>query len=124
VSDLLLATGTAASVTARMLVGLRVHPDRMAENVARTEGLVNAEAVVGALAPSIGHRRARALVEAAAHQAIARGTPFRDELLKAPEAAQALDSASIDSLLDPAAYLGAADALVDRALADFAEEQL
>jgi 3-carboxy-cis,cis-muconate cycloisomerase len=121
VSDLLLAAGAAASATARLLAGLEVHPDRMAENLARTEGLVNAEAVVGALAPTLGRRRARTLVEAAARQSIARGTPFRDELLKAPEAAQALDSASIDSLLDPAGYLGAADALIGRALADYAE---
>lgn len=122
VSQLLMAAAAATSGTAGVLRGLELNPARMAENLELTEGLVMAEAVVWALAPTVGRRRAQRLVEAASRQAVLSVRPLRDELLKAPEVAEALDSESIDTLLDPAHYLGATDALIDRALARFAEE--
>jgi 3-carboxy-cis,cis-muconate cycloisomerase len=62
---------------------------------------------------------ARAAVKAAA----ASGAPFRDALLAQPELAAHLDPGALDALLDPAGYVGASDALIDRAL-DRAEREL
>jgi 3-carboxy-cis,cis-muconate cycloisomerase len=116
VSDLLTATAAAVRGTAELLAGLEVDPARMADNLQSTDGLINAEAVSGALAPEVGRSRAKKLVEEAARQAVEHGSPFRDELLKTDEIADVLDAASIDALLEPAGYLGAADELIDRAL--------
>jgi 3-carboxy-cis,cis-muconate cycloisomerase len=122
ITQLLMAAASATSGVADILTGLDVHPERMQANLDRTGGLVSAEAVVGGLAPHVGRRRGRDLVEGAAREAIDRGTPLRDELLKLPAVARALDAASIDRLLDPANYLGANDALINRALARFRTE--
>jgi 3-carboxy-cis,cis-muconate cycloisomerase len=45
------------------------------------------------------------------------GRPFRDVLLEVPAVADSLGSDALDRALDPAGYLGVADALIDRALA-------
>ncbi|MGH9246611.1 MAG: 3-carboxy-cis,cis-muconate cycloisomerase [Acidimicrobiales bacterium] len=123
VSALLLATGAAVHGTANMVGGLEVDAGRMAANLEITGGLVMAEAVVGALAPGIGRRRARELVEAAARRSIERRAPLREELVKDQEIAARLDSESVDRLLEPTNYLGAYDALIDRALSVFAEAE-
>ncbi len=123
VSELLVAADAAAAGIARVLGGLEVDADRMAANLQLTGGLLSAEAVVGALAPRLGRRRARELVEAAARRAVEQATPFRDELLRSTEVAAALDAGSIDRLLDPVGYLGSSDALIDRALAAWKETE-
>jgi 3-carboxy-cis,cis-muconate cycloisomerase len=116
ISDLLAATAAAVRGTADLLAGLEVDPARMAANLELTDGLINAEAVSGALAPDLGRPRAQKLVEEAARRAVEHGSPFRDELLKTDEIADVLDAEWIDRLLDPAGYLGSADELIDRAL--------
>jgi 3-carboxy-cis,cis-muconate cycloisomerase len=116
ISDLLAATAAAVRGTAGLLAGLEVDPARMAANLDLTDGLINAEAVSGALAPEMGRPRAQKLVEEAARRAVEHGSPFRDELLKTDEIADVLDAESIDRLLDPAGYLGATGDLIDRAL--------
>ena len=75
-----------------------------------------AEAVVTALAGVLGRVRARELVDQAALAAATTGRPLRDTLLEAPEVARHLGPAGVEAALDPAGYLGSAQALIDRAL--------
>ncbi|TCC00414.1 3-carboxy-cis,cis-muconate cycloisomerase [Micromonospora zingiberis] len=109
--ELVHLTGGAAARTARMLTGLRVHPQRMRANLDATGGLLLAEAVATRLAPALGR--------AAAHDLVARaaaGTSFRAALLAEPEVRAHLSVADVDAALDPAGWLGSAGELVDRAL--------
>ncbi|MGH9119758.1 MAG: class-II fumarase/aspartase family protein [Acidimicrobiales bacterium] len=124
VTDVLVAVDAGVAGVADVLGGLEVDADRMAANLELTHGLILAEAVVGALAPTLGGRRARDVVEGAARRALDRSVPFLDELVQAVDVAAVLDEASIDRLLDPAGYLGSTDALIDRALAVWKETNL
>ncbi|WFE54694.1 3-carboxy-cis,cis-muconate cycloisomerase [Micromonospora sp. WMMD1155] len=112
VLDLLHVAGGAAARCARMLGGLRVHPQRMRENLDATGGLVLAEAVAARLAPVVGRGVAHDLVTRAAV-----GPSFRAALLADPAIRAHLSEAEIDETLDPYRWLGSADRFVDRALA-------
>jgi 3-carboxy-cis,cis-muconate cycloisomerase len=90
---------------------------RMRANVDASGGLIVAEAVAGALAPSLGHERAHAAVERAASAALESRRPFADVLAQTPEIAAHLDRAALAELLDPTRYTGEAGAVIDRVLA-------
>jgi 3-carboxy-cis,cis-muconate cycloisomerase len=97
-------TGGAAATAAELAEGLEVFPGRMAENLRLTDGGIVSER----LAARLGRDRATELLRRAARE----GAPLREVLAK--------DGVSgADELLDPAGYLGAAPALVDRALAAY-----
>ena len=109
-------TGGAAAAMREALDGLEVRPERMRENLERTRGLVVAEAVAMALAEHTGRLEAHELVERASRRAAESGRALRDELLADADVRAHLQPEEIDRALDPAAYLGAADAFVGRAL--------
>jgi 3-carboxy-cis,cis-muconate cycloisomerase len=98
--------GGAAATAAELAEGLEVFPDRMAYGLELTGGGIISER----LAAHLGRDRATELVRRAARE----GAPLR-EILAAD------DVTGADELLDPAGYLGAAPALVDRALAAYRE---
>jgi 3-carboxy-cis,cis-muconate cycloisomerase len=89
----------------------------MRQNLDLSRGLINSEAVMMALAPSVGRERAHDLVYAASMRAVDSGRPLRDELLNEPAIAAHLSPEQIDDLLRPESYLGLAPQFVDRALA-------
>jgi 3-carboxy-cis,cis-muconate cycloisomerase len=99
-----------------VLEGLHVFPDRMRANLEATHGLVMSEHVMMVLAERIGRPQARDLVEAACARAAETGRHLREELLAEPAVSAHLSPAEVDAALDPAGYLGSADAFVDRAL--------
>jgi 3-carboxy-cis,cis-muconate cycloisomerase len=99
-----------------MLGGLIVDPDRMAKNLGMTHGLIVAEAVMMGLAPYTGRNEAHDLVYDACRTAIESDRPLYDVLLEIPEVAGPLGSEALRRLTDPANYLGAAQAMVDRVL--------
>ena len=99
-----------------ILGGLIVDPARMAKNLGMTHGLIVAEAVMMGLAPSIGRNEAHDLVYDACRKAIDSERPLFEVLLEVPQAA-ALGAERLAELCDPANYLGAAPAMVDRVLA-------
>jgi 3-carboxy-cis,cis-muconate cycloisomerase len=115
--ELLRLVGAAASWGRELLEHLEVDPDRMRANLDAAGGLPLAAAAAAALAGPLGRRRAREAVEAASRRAAEEGRPLREVLLASPEVAGRLDAADLDRALDPAAQLGAAGELVDRALA-------
>ena len=100
-----------------LLGGLIVDPDRMAKNLGMTHGLIVAEAVMMGLAPLIGRNEAHDLVYDACRLAIESDRPLLDVLLETPAVAGPLGAEKLRALTDPANYLGAAQAMVDRLLA-------
>jgi 3-carboxy-cis,cis-muconate cycloisomerase len=97
--ELLRASGSAAAWLRDCLEHLEVDRERMLENL--DEALL-AERVARALAPELGRERADELV--------------RDAPSLADLARQHVPEDEVGRLLDPSAYLGANDALIDRAL--------
>jgi 3-carboxy-cis,cis-muconate cycloisomerase len=105
---LLETTGSAAYHLRASLGSLEIDADRMRSNLDLTHGALLAERVSGALADTLGADEAYATVRAAA------GSDFAARLAADPRVTAQV--ADLGKLLDPAAYLGCAEALVDRAL--------
>jgi 3-carboxy-cis,cis-muconate cycloisomerase len=106
--------GGAAFNVRDALEGLEVRPDRMRANLELSGGLLLAEAVSTVLSERLGRSDAKALVAEVARRAVDGGRALRDELI-ADERIE-LSADEIDRALDPAGYLGSAEAFVDRAL--------
>jgi 3-carboxy-cis,cis-muconate cycloisomerase len=111
-----IAAAGALSQARFMLTGLVVAPDRMRRNLDLTGGLIVAEAVMMALAPHVGREKAHDLVYAACRQALDAGTPLLDQLRCSSAVTAHLADDALVRLVDPANYLGAAPAMVDRML--------
>jgi 3-carboxy-cis,cis-muconate cycloisomerase len=99
-----------------MMGGLIVDPQRMAKNLGMTHGLIVAEAVMMGLAPHIGRTEAHDLIYDACRKAIESDRPLYDVLLEVPEVAGPLGPEALKALTEPANYLGAAQAMIDRVL--------
>lgn len=110
--ELLGLAGSAASSLAETLPMFEVDVARMRDNV---DPLVMAESVVAALG---GGTDARRVVEEAARTAVGERRPLRDVLLESEEVRARLGPEGVEKALDPAGYLGVADQLVERALAE------
>jgi 3-carboxy-cis,cis-muconate cycloisomerase len=118
---LLRLTGSAASWAAELMSGLVVDASRMAANLAATKDLPLAEHVTSLLAGVLGAAQAHDLVAEASRRAVSAGLPLRDVLLAVPRLEGRLASAGITAeqielALEPAGYLGAANAFVAAAL--------
>jgi 3-carboxy-cis,cis-muconate cycloisomerase len=107
-----------ALACARVLAeGLTVDAARMRRNLDSTGGLIVAEAVMMGLAPVMGRGEAHHVVHHACDVALAEGIPLATALLRDPQVADKLTPAEVERLTDPAGYLGAAEAFVDRVVA-------
>jgi 3-carboxy-cis,cis-muconate cycloisomerase len=118
---LLRLTGSASSWAAELLPGLTVDSSRMAANLAATKGMPLAENLTSLLAGVLGATQAHDLVAEAGDRAVSAGLPLNDVLLSVPKLEDRLVSAGItaeqiDAALEPAGYLGAADAFTVAAL--------
>jgi len=96
--------------------GLIVDAGGMEKNLGLTHGLIVAEAVMMGLAPHIGRNEAHHLVTEACNKAIESERPLYDVLLETKDVAGPLGADRLKALTDPANYLGAAQAMVDRVL--------
>jgi len=105
-------TGAALGHAASLLAGLDVRAERMRANIDASSGLLMAEAAAFALARAMPLEQAQGLVKDACRTVEASGRHLVDVLRERSDA-------SIDwpALRDPANYLGATDALIDRAIA-------
>ncbi|MEU6841919.1 3-carboxy-cis,cis-muconate cycloisomerase [Streptomyces sp. NPDC046716] len=111
--ELLRLVGGAARDAAELTRGLVVRADAMREHLGLTGGAIVSERLSAELAGVVGRARAKELLAAAAATARERGCPLGEALADEPD----LRSVDVAALLDPARYVGAAGALVDRALA-------
>jgi 3-carboxy-cis,cis-muconate cycloisomerase len=114
---LLLVTSGALAAIVDIAEGLEVDAARMRANLDATGGLIMAEAVAFALAEKVGKEAAHHLVEAASKKAVAEKKTLRAVLEKDPKITGHLDAKRIAQLLEPMAYQGVSQALIDRLLA-------
>ncbi|MFE1177280.1 3-carboxy-cis,cis-muconate cycloisomerase [Streptomyces sp. NPDC058773] len=112
--ELLRLAGGAARDAAALVNGLRVFGDRMRDNLHVTGGLIVSERLAVELGALLGRQAARELLTRAARRATAERRSLHAVLAEEPAPAGHRDR--IRRLTDPATYLGAAAALVDRAL--------
>ncbi len=116
IPDSFMLTAAALHQAKFALGGLVVDAERMRQNLAMSRGLIVAEAVMMGLAPLIGRGEAHDLVYAACRRADEAGLGLAAALREEPAVTAHLDEAAIERLTDPANYLGAAPAMVDRVL--------
>jgi len=104
--------GSALAKAEALLARIDVSAERMRSNLGPDTGLILAEAASFALAAHLPRPQAQALVKDACRAVLSEGGHLVDALRSRTEAP--LDW---DRLRDPTGYLGANDALIDRALA-------
>jgi len=100
--------------TTTVISGLEVRRDRMAANLDITNGLIFAEALTFALAPSVGRRSASELTTRAIRRAAAERRHLRDVIQDDLEIRGKLSKADTDAVFDPHQYLGTASETIQR----------
>ena len=113
-----LAAGAAAAA-AELAAGLLVRPERMAENLRMTGGAVVTERLAAVLAPMLGKSAAKRVLTESVAQAELTGAGLAATLAERLDGTAGLSAGDLAALLDPAAYTGVANLLVDRALAAY-----
>ncbi|WP_328887251.1 3-carboxy-cis,cis-muconate cycloisomerase [Streptomyces sp. NBC_00316] len=108
--------GGAARDAAELAEGLRVHPQRMRDNLDATGGLIISERLAAVLAALIGRGEARQALSRASRRAVEQGRELAEVLGEEPAIAGVLPPGRLRELTDPTHYTGSAGALVDRAL--------
>jgi 3-carboxy-cis,cis-muconate cycloisomerase len=109
---LLSLTGAASLHMQTLLEGLEVDTTRMRQNLELTNGLIMAERVTFALAPSFGKSKAKAFMEAACKRATTEKRHLREVLVKEME----IPALDLDMLFDPTTYLGSSSMFIDMIL--------
>ena len=99
-----------------MLEGLEVKPGAMDRNMRLTNGLVNTEAVMMALAPKLGREKAHDAISAVARRVAAGKGALIDLLAGDADVARVLSRGELGRGLDPTRYLGLSAMMVDRVL--------
>jgi 3-carboxy-cis,cis-muconate cycloisomerase len=112
-------TAGALSQIQHVIDGLEIHPDRMAENLERTHGLVLAEAVSSALAEHIGRSAAHSLVEEATRRAVQEKRSLESVLGDMPVIKEHLTPTALHRLFDYRDYLGSSREFIERTLQSF-----
>ena len=97
--------------------GLAVDSERMRRNLEATGGLILAEAAMMALAPTMGRGPAHDAVERACNAAIDGRRSLIDVLAEDARVSSLLDRVALERLLDPFAYIGESQTIVDRVVA-------
>lgn len=125
-TELLRSTGSAAAWLRTSLERLHVDPERMRANLDMTGGLMLAERITTELMrvskerleSGVGRLAAHDAVSACCHLAVEGKGSLVDLLSADPLVGRYLDRVRIAQLLDPAGYLGSAQAFIERALVD------
>ena len=90
----------------KILAGAQPKPDRMAENLNKTAGLIYSQRILLALVEKgLSREDAYAIVQRVAMQTWEDRRPLVDHLLEDAEAARWITREELESLLDPAEYL-------------------
>jgi 3-carboxy-cis,cis-muconate cycloisomerase len=111
------STGAAVASLADAIAGLNIDPERMRQNIERTNGAIFAERVIALTAPKAGKDAAQALVAAALTRSREVGKSFRDALMSSPDASRLLTADELNTIDAPEQYLGSAEVLRQRLLA-------
>jgi len=119
--DLLCSTASSLAAIAEVLEGLQVDERAMLANLERTRGLVYSENVSMRLAQALGKQAAHALTERLCETAVREGKSLLEVVRADREASAAVGGAEIEALFDPRRCLGTAPAMIERALAEWAQ---
>ncbi len=99
-----------------MLGGLQVHSEKMMRNLKMTDGLVNSEAVMMALAPKMRRSKAHDRISAVCIAVSEEKRRFIDLLAADVEISRLIDRSELEKLFHPTTYLGSSGKMVDRVL--------
>ena len=110
------------SLAHRILVDLKVDPERMTQNLAISGGGIVAEAVMFGLAAHVGRGRAHDLILDLAREANAKHLPLIDMLLVNDEIRQHLSEGELRELVKPENHLGIAESVVDQVIAQASKQ--
>jgi 3-carboxy-cis,cis-muconate cycloisomerase len=101
------------------LRSLEVHPERMSENLSRTNGLIMAEALTMKLAEHTGRTDAYRIVQAACEHCMSQNRSLFDVATHDPDIQNSLSAEEISTALDPMNYLGSTEEFIDRSVSTF-----
>jgi adenylosuccinate lyase len=108
----------ACEITAEVLGGLVVNVDRLRDNVQVVADQIASERLMLLLGEKLGKQTAHERVYALSQTAHDRGVPMRTLLSAEPDLAGLLAEPVLDTVFDPADYLGASTTLTQRVVAD------
>ena len=101
-----------------VLSGLRIRPERMAENLALTKGLIMSEALMLELTRrGLARDEAYRLVRELALKALKSGRAFADVVARDERVTKLIRPEELEQILRPENYLGKAEELVERVVA-------
>ena len=102
--------------TVDVLQGMQVNPDVMRRNIECTNGLIMAEAVMMALAPTMGRLNAHHLVESACKIAVDENRHLKAVIGDMDEINQQFSTAQLDNIFKPDSYIGNIQNQIDAVL--------
>ncbi|WP_405989103.1 adenylosuccinate lyase family protein [Streptomyces sp. NBC_00986] len=108
--------GGAAETAVELVEGLVVRPTRMLENLSLIGSQLVSERITAWIAPELGKTAAKQLLGEVSEESRRTGRPFHQLLGERAELDGVLSATRLAVLSDPTDYVGAAPALVDRAL--------
>ena len=112
----LLAAGALAQ-TRFVVEGMQVNEQKMRDNLFITKGLLMSEAVMMGLGDKMGRNTAHDVVYDICREVVKTGRPLIDLLEENEEIKKHADRKALETMIDPANYLGVAGEMVDRVLA-------
>jgi len=118
-TDVFSFTGAAVEWVSRALGGLQVDADRMRRNLDLTGGLIMAEPLTMALAPTLGRTEAYRIVQRLSDQSTQTKIPLRELAASNEQVQSVLRPDAIARVFDVSSYAGSTNALIDRALAEY-----
>ena len=116
VPEMMIYSGALLSKMRTVLEKLEVYPKRMRSNLDMLGGLLLSEKVMLARGEKIGKQTAHEVVYEIAMDSFEKEIPFKDALNGDERVSNNLSSQKIGSLLDPVAYIGESEKIVDDVL--------
>ena len=113
----------ALAITADIVAGLEIHPERMRRNAEAVTDELGSEALMLALGERLGKQNSHEIVYDLSQAAYEEGRPLRELLRERKELDALLDDETIERTFDPRAYLGAS-AVLTAAVVDEARRWL
>ena len=105
----------------KVFSSLKVNPEKMAENIEISRGLIFTEAIMIKLVEKgMSRQEAHEIMRQCAMEALEKGTHLKNILKEKREIVEKIDD--IDALFNPRNYIGKAEELVELTLKEIAKE--
>ena len=116
VPEMMIYSGALLSKMRTVLEKLEVFPTRMRQNLDLLGGLLLSERIMLALGEKIGKQTAHEVVYEIAMSSFEKEIPFKEALMSDQRVSNHLDEEEIVELLNPEAYIGESEEIVDKVL--------